>query len=204
MTTVTSILLSVVDVINSSGSIGIVLFIALYSVACIFMVPKSLLTLSAGFLYGPVYGVAIALLGCTMGASSAFLCGRYLIRPIVTKQLASDKFTTIDRAITARGASIVFLMRLSPLFPFGLINYACSMTSISLITFALISCLGMLPATVLYAYAGSLANSLLTLTDNTMLTDNIYLTWLGIVVSIAVALVMAHSAQSVLKAELKK
>lgn len=201
---ITPIIKNIIAYIKASGIMGIAVFMGVYVIATIFMIPGSLLTLGAGFLYGPLYGVAIASLSSTLGACTAFLCGRYVIRPLITRKLAEPKFRSIDRAITARGARIVFLLRLSPLFPFALVNYSCSLTSIPFFTFAFVSFVGMLPATIVYVYAGSLSNSLLTLTDAKAITTNTYVTWLGLAISIFAAIIITRIAKTALQKELKK
>jgi uncharacterized membrane protein YdjX (TVP38/TMEM64 family) len=132
----------------------------LYVPACLFFVPGTILTLGGGFAFGFVRGAIAVSLGSTLGATAAFLAGRTLGRGFVARRVAvSPKFAALDRAVGRQGFKIVLLTRLSPLFPFNVLNYAYGLTRVSLRDYVLASWLGMLPATVLYVYVGSAAKS---------------------------------------------
>lgn len=146
------------DVIASLGPWGPVLFVALYVVSTVFFVPGSVLTLGAGAIFGVVWGSVYVSLGATLGATAAFLVGRYLARGWVTKKIAGNaKFAAMDRAVGHEGWKIVGLARLSPVFPFTLLNYAFGLTRVKLRDYVLASWIGMMPGTVMYVYLGSLA-----------------------------------------------
>jgi uncharacterized membrane protein YdjX (TVP38/TMEM64 family) len=116
--------------------------------------------LGAGALFGVVKGSLIVSLAATLGATAAFLIGRHFARTWVEGKLAAHpKFTAIDQAVSRNGWQTVLLTRLSPAFPFTLLNYAYGLTHVSLKEYVLASWLGMLPGTVLYVYIGSLAQS---------------------------------------------
>ena len=186
--------------VQSWGVTGAIAFIALYALATVLFVPGLLLTLGAGFLYGLWQGSLYVMLGASLGAILAFLTGRYFVRDWVTQKLqAYPKFKAIDAAVEREGLKIVLLTRLSPLFPFNLLNYAFGITHVSLRDYA-IGCLGMLPATVLYVYLGSLASSLATLGAPTI--ANPALKWgiqgLGLVATLSTVLYGAKIAQSAL------
>ena len=141
--------------VAAAGPLGPALFIAAYTIATVFLVPASLLTLAAGFLFGPILGSAIVSLAATLGATAAFLVGRYLARPTVARRAAADtRFAAVDRAIADQGAKIVLLLRLSPLVPFSLLNYALSLTNIPLGSYIWASWAGMLPGTIAYVALG--------------------------------------------------
>ncbi len=143
------------------GVWGPVLVVAFYVVACLVFIPGSLVTLGVGFLFGVVRGTAIVSLGSTLGATAAFLAGRTLAREWIERKIvASARFQAVDRAVGQQGFKIVLLVRLSPLFPFNLMNYAFGLTKVRLRDYVLASWLGMLPATVMYVYLGSAAKSL--------------------------------------------
>lgn len=140
------------------GPWGPVLFVALYAGATIFFLPGSILTLGAGALFGVGWGSVYVSLASTLGATGAFIVGRYLARDIVARWVDRDpRFAAIDRAVAHEGWKIVGLTRLSPVFPFTLLNYAFGLTRVSLRDYVLASWLGMMPGTVLYVYLGSLA-----------------------------------------------
>jgi len=147
--------------IGSLGPLGPAAFIVIYVLACVFFVPGSLLSLGAGFLWGVVYGTAAVSAASTLGATAAFLVGRYLARGWVERRAAMNpKFHAVDEAVAREGWKIVGLMRLSPVFPFNLLNYLFGVTKVKLSHYVLASWVGMLPGTVLYVYLGSLAGDL--------------------------------------------
>jgi uncharacterized membrane protein YdjX (TVP38/TMEM64 family) len=138
------------------GVWGPVAFVAGYALATVAFVPGSLLTLAAGAIFGLVRGTALVFVAATLGASAAFLLSRYLARGWVERRLAGNKrFAAIDRAVGAEGRRIVFLLRLSPVFPFNLLNYALGLTRVRFADY-LVASIGMLPGTVLYVYSGTL------------------------------------------------
>ena len=142
------------------GAWGPIAFVAGYALAVVAFAPGSLLTLAGGAVFGLARGTAYVFLAATLGATAAFLLARHALRPWVERRVAADpRFAAIDRAIAAQGGRIAFLLRLSPLFPFNLLNYALGLTRIGLRAHVLAS-LGMLPGTLLYVYSGSLAGEL--------------------------------------------
>jgi uncharacterized membrane protein YdjX (TVP38/TMEM64 family) len=105
-----------------------------------------------------VKGAALVSLASTLAAAIAFLLGRFALRDWIVKKLAHrPAFKAIDEAIGREGWKIVLLLRLSPVFPFNLLNYALGLTSIRFWPAVLASWIGMLPGTILYVYLGSLA-----------------------------------------------
>jgi uncharacterized membrane protein YdjX (TVP38/TMEM64 family) len=143
--------------VRAMGAWGPAAFIAGYVVAVVAGVPGSLLTLAAGAIFGVWPGVLWVFLGATVGASAAFLIGRYLARGAVERRAAGDpRFQALDRAIAADGRRIVFLLRLSPAVPFALLNYLLGLTRVRFADF-LVASIGMLPGTTLYVYYGKVA-----------------------------------------------
>jgi len=140
--------------------VGAIAFIGLYILATVAFLPGSVLTLGAGVIYGPIQGSICVFVGATLGATLAFLVGRYGAREWIARKIAGNvKFAAIDRAVGQEGFKIVVLTRLSPIFPFNLLNYAYGLTSVSLRDYFLAS-IGMVPGTVMYVYIGSLARDL--------------------------------------------
>lgn len=147
--------------VQKLGWMGVALFIILYVLACILLVPGSMLTLGAGVVFGVIKGSVVVSVASTLGATVAFLIGRYLARDWVLLKIDKNtKFKAIDSAIGREGWRIVGLTRLSPLFPFTMLNYAFGVTKVSLGQYVLASWIGMLPGTIMYVYIGSLAGSL--------------------------------------------
>lgn len=143
--------------VDGLGVWGPVVFVAGYVAATVAFVPGSLLTLGAGAIFGLVKGTVLVLAGATLGASAAFLVARHIARGAVERRLAGNpRFAAIDRAIGREGRRIVFLLRLSPVFPFNLLNYALGLSRVRFADFVVASA-GMLPGTVLYVYYGKLA-----------------------------------------------
>ena len=155
------LLRAALDRIAGWGPAGAGVFILLYALAAVLLVPGSLLTLAGGAIYGLFWGSLIASAASTLGAGAAFLTGRYLARDWVARKLAgSPKFSAIDAAVAEGGWKIVGLTRLSPVFPYTLLNYAYGLTRVTFKEYLLASWLGMMPGTVLYVYLGALAGDL--------------------------------------------
>lgn len=140
--------------VEGLGPLGPIAFIAGYALAVVAFAPGSVLTLAAGATFGIARGTAYVFVAATLGAALAFLVARYLARPWVERRLAAHPgFSAIDRAIAAQGRRIVFLLRLSPAFPFNLLNYALGLTRVRFVD-AVVASIGMLPGTLLYVYYG--------------------------------------------------
>lgn len=152
--------LSLVSWSRDSGVAGALVYAAAYVASTVLLLPASILTLGAGFAWGPVVGVAIVSPVSVLAATAAFALGRTLLRARVERRVAQDpRFAAIDRAVGDNGLKLVLLLRLSPVLPFNLLNYALALTRVSLRDYVLGSALGMFPATVLYVYLGSLVTN---------------------------------------------
>lgn len=142
--------------VRRAGPAGPVVFALAYAAATVAFLPGSALTLLAGALFGPVVGTATVAAGATAGATAAFLLARTVLRRRVERWIeARPAFRAIDGAIEKEGAKIVALLRLSPVFPFNLLNYALGLTRVSLAAYVAASFVFMLPGTFLYVYLGS-------------------------------------------------
>src|SRR5229473_8587 len=156
---VQDLLKSALDWIGKLGPWGPAIFVGLYVVATVLFVPGSVLTLGAGAVFGVVLGSVCVSISATLGATAAFLVGRYLARDAIARKIEkNEKFATIDRAVADEGWKIVLLTRLSPVFPFTLLHYAFGLTRVKLGQYVLASWIGMIPGTVMYVYLGSLVN----------------------------------------------
>jgi uncharacterized membrane protein YdjX (TVP38/TMEM64 family) len=117
------------DWIGKLGPWGPAIFIGIYVVAAVLFIPGSVLTLGAGALFGVVLGSVCVSISATLGATAAFLVGRYLARNAIARKIErNEKFSAIDRVVADEGWKIVLLTRLSPVFPFTLLNYAFGLT----------------------------------------------------------------------------
>ncbi len=150
--------------ISDLGPWGWVFFIVFYILATLLFLPGLIPTMAAGVLFGVIQGTLLVSISSISGATLAFLIGRYLARERVATMIrGNQKFEAIDAAVAQEGWKIVGLTRLSPVFPFNLLNYAFGLTQVSLKHYFLASWIGMLPGTVMYVYIGSLAGDLATL-----------------------------------------
>jgi uncharacterized membrane protein YdjX (TVP38/TMEM64 family) len=187
--------------VNGMGPWAPVVFIAAYVVACIAFIPGSLLTLAAGAIFGVAKGVAIVFVGASLGASAAFLLARYIARGAVERRLAGNaKLAAIDRAIGREGRKIVALLRLSPIFPFNLLNYALGLTQVRFTDY-LLAMAGLLPGTILYVYSGKLAADLAALAAGATppRSAGYYVVLgLGLCATIAVTVVITRAARRAL------
>ena len=188
--------------INSLGAIGPVVFVLGYIAACVAFIPGMILTLAAGAIFGLVKGVGLVFLGATLGSTAAFLVSRYLARGAIEKRLAGNvRFTAIDRAIGAQGRRIVLLLRLSPAFPFSLLNYALGLTRVTLTDYMMAS-VGMLPGTILYVYYGRLIGDVAALAGGVQMPKGAgYYTVLalGLAATIVVTALVTRTARRALR-----
>lgn len=144
--------------VTGLGIAGYVVFALVYAACVVLFVPASVLTLGAGAVYGVGRGTAVVLAGATLGATAAFLLARSGLRAKVERWAAGNpRFSALDRAIGKEGAKIVFLIRLSPIFPFTYINYVFGLTAVRTVPYVLASFFGMIPGTFAYVYLGTAA-----------------------------------------------
>ncbi|HET7692767.1 MAG TPA: TVP38/TMEM64 family protein [Gemmatimonadota bacterium] len=147
--------------VGRRGALSGVLLCLAWIPAAVLVVPGSVLTLGTGFLLGPGWGLLVVSIGSTLGATAAFLVGRKLGRDWVRERLGGhERLSGVDGAIEREGLKVVLLLRLSPLIPYNALNYALSLTGVSLRDYVIGSWLGMLPGTVLYVALGAGARSL--------------------------------------------
>lgn len=188
--------------IDALGAWGPLLFVILYIFATVCMIPGLILTLGAGVLFGVVQGTVLVSVASILGATCAFLLGRSAVREKVAAHIAKNpRFDAVDRAVAREGWKIVVLTRLSPVFPFNMLNYAFSLTRVSLRHYFWASWLGMLPGTAMYVYVGSLAGDLARLGGGeTMRTAGEWALYLvGLVATVAVTLYVTHVARAALR-----
>lgn len=146
--------------ILSLGALGVVLFIALYVLITVGLGPATALTLSAGLAYG-AWGFPLVLASATLAAAMAFLLGRYVARERVSQFIRRDsRLDVLNKAVSAEGWRVVALLRLSPLLPYGVQSYLFSVTEIQFVPYVLATFIGIMPASALFVYIGSLGTSL--------------------------------------------
>ncbi len=149
--------------VDGLGALGPMVFILGYIGATVAFIPGSVLSLAAGAIFGLGEGVVYVMTGATLGASLAFLLARYVAREAVEQRIAGNaKFAAVDRAVGREGFKIVLLLRLSPVFPFNLLNYGLGLTQVRFRDYVLAS-IGMLPGSFLYTYSGFLVGDVIRL-----------------------------------------
>ena len=197
---VQELLKSGLDWIAGLGPWGPVTFIIIYTLATILFIPSSLLTLGAGAIFGVLWGSIYVSIGATIGASAAFLIGRYLVRGWVEQRLeGNNKFKAIDEAVAKEGWKIVGLTRLSPIFPFILLNYAFGVTQVSFKDYFFPTWIGITPGTVFYVYVGSLASSLAPVGEERRTPVEWVLYAVGLMATVLVTLYLTHIARKALE-----
>lgn len=155
--------------VQARGVPGALVFGLLYAVATVLMIPGALITLLAGYVYGPLAGTAVVSPASVLGASCAFLLGRTLFRSRFERRIAgAPRFQALQTAIERQGLRILVLVRLSPVFPYSLVNYLFGLTRLRLGTYAFGSWFGMLPGTFLYVYLGSTVQDLTSLASGSL------------------------------------
>jgi uncharacterized membrane protein YdjX (TVP38/TMEM64 family) len=143
--------------VEGLGALGPIAFVVGYALAVVAFIPGSILTLASGAIFGLVEGTVYVFIAAVLGSTLAFLIARHGARASIEKRIEGDaRFAAIDRAVGSEGRKIVLLLRLSPVFPFNLLNYALGLTQVRLVDYVIAS-LGMLPGTLLYVYTGKLA-----------------------------------------------
>ena len=149
-------LVSFVEWIDGLGAIAPIVFVLAYIVITVAFLPASVVTLGAGFVFGVVKGSIFVFVGAMLGATAAFLVGRFVARDWIAKKVEGNRFfSALDNAIAEEGRKLIFLIRLSPAFPFNLLNYALGLTKVSLPDYVL-GTTGIIPGTIMYVYLGSL------------------------------------------------
>ncbi|HBD5006651.1 TPA: TVP38/TMEM64 family protein [Escherichia coli] len=151
--------------IRQSGLFGYSLYILLFIIATLFLLPGSILVIAGGIVFGPLLGTLLSLIAATLASSCSFLLARWLGRDLLLKYVGhSHTFQAIEKGIARNGIDFLILTRLIPLFPYNIQNYAYGLTTITFWPYTLISALTTLPGIVIYTVmASDLANEGITL-----------------------------------------
>lgn len=139
--------------VASAGPAGPLLFMALYALATVLFLPGSVLTLAGGALFGPLWGTLWNLTGATLGAALAFVVARYLGADWVERR-AGPRLKRLNDGVASEGWRFVAFVRLVPLFPFNLLNYALGLTRIPFVPYLAATWIFMLPGALAYTYLG--------------------------------------------------
>ncbi len=186
--------------VQQLGPVGVFVFILAYAIATVLFLPGWIFTVSAGLIYGIVGGTLVALSGAIIGATFAFLVARYLLRQNIEEITKKNpRFAAIDQAIGKNGWKIVGLLRLSPLIPFNLSNYFYGITSIRFGAYVLVSAIGMIPGTLLYAYLGAIGQAGISGGNSHRSNWQYVLLAVGLIATIAVTILVSRIAKNALK-----
>lgn len=197
-------LTALVNWIDTNRGISWLVFVLAYIVATVLLLPGSVLTLAAGFLFGLPFGFALVSAGSVIGACCAFLLGRYFARDWVAQQISGNaKFSALDNAVRDKGFVIVLLTRLSPVFPFNLLNYAMGITGVRFSSYALGSWLGMIPGTILYVYLGSAAQNISEVFSGEAASGSNWLLYVGLAATLVLTILITRFATQALNSELE-
>ena len=139
--------------VEGAGAAGPVVFMGLYAVATVLLLPGAVITLAGGALFGPLWGTLWNLTGATVGAALAFLIARHLGADWVARR-AGPRLQRLNEGVASEGWRFVAFVRLVPLFPFNLLNYALGLTRISFLTYLLATWVFMLPGAFAYTWLG--------------------------------------------------
>jgi uncharacterized membrane protein YdjX (TVP38/TMEM64 family) len=199
---------NIADWIRGLGAPGAVVYALAYVAATLLFLPGSILTAGAGFAYGPLWGTLLVSPISVLASTLAFLLGRSIARSWVQRRLEQHpRFAAIDAAIGEGGFKIVLLLRLSPIFPFNLLNYALGVSRVRLGDFVAASWLGMLPGTFLYVYLGSSVTSASELLSGSRPTAGAWsqaLYWGGLAATVLVIVLVTSIARGALSRALER
>jgi uncharacterized membrane protein YdjX (TVP38/TMEM64 family) len=186
--------------VKGLGPWGPLVFILGYIVSVVAVLPAVVLTVSAGVIFGLI-GTLYVWIGATIGSICSFLIARHFARRRIEPRIQSDpRFAAIDRAVAAEGFKIVFLMRLSPAFPFVFINYALGLTRVSLSQYAL-AAFGMIPGSLMYVYFGYVAGDVAAVTGGAVAhgTEYYVLRGVGLLATVVVTVLVTRIAARALR-----
>jgi len=182
--------------------IGVVLFVFIYAIWVTLLLPGVWASMLAGVLYGTWLGSAIVFLGACLGAEAAFLLGRTILRDWVQSRMMNlPKLQAVQKAVSREGLKLVLLTRLSPAFPFSLLNFIYGLSEVSFRDYT-VGLIGILPGTILFCGFGALAGDLTrfaeVLSDNTNLASSV-IRLVGLIATLSVVWLIARAARNVLQ-----
>lgn len=195
------------DQLRGMGAMGVALFIVVYVLAEVALLPGSLFTLAAGFAYGPVGGLLVASPASVLAATVAFVLGRTGLRGWVKTWITRYPAAhALDTAIGRNSFKLIFLLRLSPVIPFNILNYALGLSDAKVGRYVVASFIGMLPGTWMYVYLGSLATTAAELTDagRGAGPQRLALTIIGLLATVIVVVLVTRAARRALDEELAR
>jgi uncharacterized membrane protein YdjX (TVP38/TMEM64 family)/rhodanese-related sulfurtransferase len=139
--------------VKEAGAVGPIVFIVVYAIGTVLLVPGPLFMLVSGALYGPVYGTFYSLTGVMIGAAIAFLIARFIAADWLEAKIGG-RLKRLKEGVEQEGWRFVAFLRLVPVFPSILINYALGLTRIKFSHYFVTSYVCKLPAVAAYVYVG--------------------------------------------------
>ena len=180
------------------SGVGILYFAFVYIIAVVFILPASWLSLLAGYLYGPYLGTLIIFISAFIGASISFLLSKQLLSLKIQKIIGRfSKLSLLEKILKKAGLKLIILSRLSPIFPFSILNYFYGLNKISYKDFS-ISLFFILPGSYLYSSIGGIANNLNEIRDLDT-NNNIFINLISIVSTALVVYFSAKYANEIIK-----
>jgi len=183
-------------------SIGVVTFVCFYAVWVTFLLPGLWPSMFAGFLYGPLDGTFVVLIGAFLGAEISFFLGRKIFRSWTQKRIANfPKLEAIQKSVSQEGLKLIFFTRLSPAFPFSLLNFVYGVSEVSFRDFTL-GLIGILPGTIVFCGLGSLASDIAEFRE--ILTNredfgSLLLSIVGLISTLVVVFIVSQSVRNTLQ-----
>lgn len=185
--------------IKTLGLFAPVVYVLLYVATTVLLIPGSVLTIGAAGIFTFWKAFAVVVVGANLGALAAFWLTRTFLRERVALWAAGNpKFAALDRAIGREGFKMVLLVRLSPVFPFTLLNYFLGLTTVRTSSYVLANLIGMLPGTFLYVYIGATARDALSASAGGTGTWELVLRVVGLLATIAVVALVTRTARKAL------
>lgn len=185
--------------IESLGVFAPIVYVLVYVATTLLLIPGSVLTIGAAGIFTFWKAFAVVVVGANLGALAAFLLTRTFLRERVALWATGNpKFAALDRAIGREGVKMVLLVRLSPVFPFTLLNYFLGLTTVRVSSYVLGNLIGMLPGTFLYVYIGATARDALSAGARGTGTWELALRVVGLLATIAVVALVTRSARTAL------
>ena len=159
MLPIADVALELVEYVRDAGAVGVAIMALAYVAVTVALLPASVMTLAAGFVYG-FAGFAVVWPAAVLGALIAFWLARTVLRGWVgARAVSHPKFAAIDDAIGESGLVVVFLLRLSPVVPFGALNYLLGSSKVKTRDYLVATSIGIIPGAFLYVYFGTLITS---------------------------------------------
>lgn len=192
-------LVQVQSSIKNLGLFAPVVYVLLYVTTTLLLIPGSVLTIGAAGIFSFWKALTVVVIGANLGALGAFLLTRTFLRERVANWAAGNpKFAALDRAIGREGFKMVLLVRLSPVFPFSLLNYFLGLTTVRVSSYVLANLVGMLPGTFLYVYIGATARDALSAGASGTGTWQLVLRVVGLLATVAVVALVTRTARKAL------